>query len=199
MQRMKVLLACLALAAAAVASADDKPASPAPDQKAMMEAWAKFATPGPGHKALEPLVGTWNAKITTWMAPGAAPIVSEGVSENSWVLGGRYLQQKNEGSFMGQPYSGLGYTAYDNYKKQYLATWMDNMGTSILSMAGTADGAGKIVTLEGKMDDFIGGRELTVKSTLKIVDDDHNTYEMWSPGPDGKPYKMMEIEYSRKK
>jgi uncharacterized protein DUF1579 len=199
MHRTKVLIACFAMAAAGVAAADDKPAAPAPDHKAMMEAWTKFATPGPGHKALEPLVGTWNAKVTSWMAPGAAPIVSDGVSENSWILGGRYLQQKHEGSFMGQPFSGLGYTAYDNYKKQYLATWMDNMGTSILSMAGTADDSGKTLTMEGKMDDFLTGRELTVKSTLRILDGDHDVYEMWSPGPDGKMFKMMEIDYTRKK
>ena len=201
MHRMKVTIACLALAAAALAAADDKPAAPgaATDQKALMEAWMKFATPGPGHKALQPMVGTWNAKVMTWMAPGTAPIVNDAVSEMTWVLGGRYLQQKNEGTFMGQPYSGLGYMAYDNYKKQYLVSWMDNVGTSIFSMAGSADDAGKVFSLEGKMDDFMTGRELTVKSTWKVVDDDHNVYEMWSPGPDGKMFKMMEIDYSRKK
>lgn len=200
MHRRSIVLGSLVLMTAAFAAAGDNPApAAAPDQKAMMDAWMKFATPGPGHKALEPLVGTWNAKVTSWMSPGSAPVSSEGVSETAWVLGGRYLQQKHEGSFMGQPFSGLGYTAYDNYKKQYLATWMDNMGTSILSMAGTADAAGKVLSMEGKMDDFVGGRELTVRSTLRIVDADHNVYEMWSPGPDGKMFKMMEIDYTRKK
>jgi len=200
MKRTRVLIASLAVLTASIAAADDK-AAPAggPDQKALMEAWMKFATPGPGHKALQPLVGTWNVKVTTWMAPGTAPITSDGVSEVAWVLGGRYLEQKNEGSFMGQPYSGIGYTAYDNYKKQYLGTWMDNVGTSILSMSGTADSSGKVVTMEGKMDDFITGKVLAIRSTLRILDDDHNVYEMFSPGPDGKEYRMMQIDYTRKK
>lgn len=199
MRRTKIGIA-LACLAAAVAAADEKAApAPPPDQKAMMEAWAKFATPGPAHKALQPLVGTWNAKITSWMAPGSAPVTSDGTSEIAWVLGGRYLQQKHEGSFLGQPFSGLGYTAYDNYKKQYLGTWMDNMGTSILSMAGTADASGKVLAMEGKMDDFVTGRVLAIRSTLRILDEDHNVYEMFAPGPDGKEYKMMEIDYSRKK
>ena len=200
MRRNKVLIASLAVLTAALAAADEKPApAGTPDQKAMMEAWAKFATPGPGHRALQPLVGTWNAKITSWMAPGSAPIVSDGISEIGWVLGGRYLEQKHEGSFLGQPFSGIGYTGYDNYKKQYLGTWMDNMGTSILSMAGTADAAGKIIAMEGKMDDFVTGRVLAIRSTLRILDDDHNVYEMFAPGPDGKEYKMMQIDYTRKK
>jgi len=200
MNRTRVLLAIFTVLAASIAAAEEKAAPPgAPDQKAMMEAWMKFATPGPAHKALQPLVGTWNARITSWMAPGTAPITSDGVSEIAWVLGGRYLEQKHEGTFMGQPFSGIGYTAYDNYKKQYLGTWIDNMGTSILSMAGTADASGKIVSMDGKMDDFVTGRVLAVRSTLRILDDDHNVYEMFAPGPDGKEFKMMQIDYSRKR
>jgi hypothetical protein len=199
MNRTRILIASLAVLTSSLAVAEDKAAPPGMDQKAMMEAWMKFATPGPAHKALQPLVGTWNVKITTWMAPGTPPISSEGVSEVAWVLGGRYLEQKNEGSFMGQPYSGIGYTAYDNYKKQYLGTWMDNVGTSILSMSGTADPSGKIVSMDGKMDDFMTGKVLAIRSTLRILDDDHNVYEMFSPGPDGKEYRMMQIDYTRKK
>ena len=198
--RRRIPWIAFAVMTAAIAVADEKAPPPGtPDQKAMMEAWMKFATPGEGHKALEPLVGSWNAKITSWMAPGSAPITSDGTSEIAWVLGGRYLQQKHEGTFLGQPFSGIGYTAYDNYKKQYLGTWMDNMGTSILSMAGTADPTGKTLAMEGKMDDFLTGRVMAIRSTLRIVDGAHNVYEMWAPGPDGKEYKMMEIDYTRKK
>jgi len=45
--------------------------APAMDEKAMMEAWTKVATPGEAHKWLETMVGTWGAKITMWMTPGA--------------------------------------------------------------------------------------------------------------------------------
>jgi hypothetical protein len=38
-----------------------------------------------------------------------------------------------------------------------------------------------------------------VTATVRIEDADHHTYEMWSPGPDGKPMKMLEVRYSRKK
>jgi len=45
------------------------------------------------------VVGTWGAKITTWMSPGAPPQESTGTSENKWVLGGRFVQQSHEGNF----------------------------------------------------------------------------------------------------
>src|SRR3989442_441387 len=91
----------LALGAENRVAADEakKPANPAKtsdqaaptDEKAMMEAWAKVATPGEAHKWLEPVVGTWDAKITMWMTPGAPPQESTGTSENKWVLGGRFV------------------------------------------------------------------------------------------------------------
>jgi len=202
MKRTLLAIVGLALALAPrVVGAGETPAAsaPPPDEKAMMEKWAKFATPGPGHQALQPLVGTWSAKITTWMAPGTAPAISEGVSENRWILGGRYLEQKYEGKVMGQTVSGLGYTAYDNFRKQYLGAWMDTMGTSILTMSGSADPSGKIVSMDGKMDDLFTGKPATIQSKLRIVDEDHNAWEMWAPAPDGKVFKTMEIEYTRRK
>jgi hypothetical protein len=87
------------------------------DEKAAMEMMMKLATPGEGHRKLEVLVGNWNAKNTMWMDPSKEPTVSEGVSEHKWVLGGRFLEQRFEGKFMNMPFSGLGYTGYDNYKK----------------------------------------------------------------------------------
>jgi uncharacterized protein DUF1579 len=202
MKRRHFAIACLiGVVASRVGVADDAKTVPAapPDEKAMMEGWARLATPGPGHQALQPLVGNWDAKITTWMAPGAPATISEGVSENRWILGGRYLEQKYDGKVMGQTVSGLGYTAYDNFRKQYLGAWMDTMGTSILEMSGSADPSGKIVSMEGKIDDFMSGKPVSVQSKVRILDDDHNTWEMWSPAPDGKMFKTMEIEYSRRK
>ena len=49
-----------------------------PEQQAMMDAWKKFATPGEGQKALSSMVGTFNTKVTFWMAPGAPPQTSTG-------------------------------------------------------------------------------------------------------------------------
>lgn len=173
--------------------------SPAMDEKAAMEMMQKLATPGEGHKKLDALVGTWTAKNTMWMAPGQPPAVSEGTAEQKWVLGGRFLEQRFEGTFMNMPFSGLGYTGYDNYKKRYVATWMDSGGTSILNTTGTFDTAGKILTSRGTIDDFTTGKVATVREKMTMVSKDEVLFEMFGPGPDGKDYRMMEIRYVRKK
>src|SRR5688572_16628628 len=62
--------------------------------QAAMEAMAKAGTPGEPHKKLDAFVGTWNTKITMWMAPNAPPMTSTGTSENRWAMAGRYLEQR---------------------------------------------------------------------------------------------------------
>ena len=58
---------------------------------------------------------------------------------------------------MGQPYSGIGITAYDNLRKRYISTWIDSMGTGIFTMEGTANTDGKTITLKGTHDEPGGG------------------------------------------
>jgi hypothetical protein len=184
-------------AAAVVCLVTVSPVTAQQDEKAMMEAYMKAGAVGPEHKWLEATTGTFEAKVTSWMAPGAPPMESTGMSESRSVLGGRWVEQKFTGKFMDQPFEGLGYVGYDNLKKQFVSTWQDNMSTAIMVMMGTRNG--DTVTLTGKMDDPVTGKATDYKAAFKVVDKDHHTYEMWGPGPDGKQFKNMEIHYMRKK
>lgn len=199
---MRVCVALLSLATAAALFAADKPKSqpPAPSaqEKAAMEMMAKAAAVGPEHKKLEPMAGTFTTTVTSWMAPGKPPAVSKGTSTNTFILGGRFLQQTFEGNFMGQPFHGLGYTGYDNIKKKYVGSWMDSMSTGMMLSSGSMDGANSW-KFTGTMGDPMSGKDSPVEEKVTVVDKDHHTFEMWSPGPDGKMFKVMEIKYARKK
>ncbi|MBZ5536420.1 MAG: DUF1579 domain-containing protein [Acidobacteriia bacterium] len=173
-------------------------AKPAMDEKAAMAMMEKLATPSEGHKKLDLMVGTWHAKNTMWMDPSKPPVVSEGTSEHKWILGGRFLEQRFEGTFMNMPFSGIGYTGYDNYKKKYVSVWMDSAATSIMNMTGSFDASGKILTTTGKMDDFTTGKTMTVREKMTLTGKDEILFEMWGPDPTGKEYRMMEIQYTRK-
>lgn len=184
------------------ATAAAKPAkAPAhmPSQEEMMKAWMAAATPGEAHKKLEPFVGSFTVKTKMWMDPSKPPEETAGTSENKWVLGGRFIEQRVEGTAMGQPFSGIGLTGYDNYKKKYVGSWTDSMGTMIMTSTGTADASGKKFTFWSTMDDVVMKKTMKIKSQASIVDDDHHTYEMWGPGPDGKMFKTLEVQYTRKK
>jgi len=169
------------------------------EEKAAMEAMMKAMTPGDAHKLLDGMAGTWDAKVTMWMAPGQEPTVSTGTSENSWVLGNREMMEKFSGTFMGMPFSGIGYTGYDNIKKQYWGTWMDSMSTGMMMSTGSTADNGKTWKFNSSMPDPMTGKDAPVEEKITVTDKDHHTMEMWTPGPDGRTFKMMEITYTRKK
>lgn len=197
--RSRILAATLVAACTAtLAFAEDPKPKAAPGQ-AEMEAMMKAATPGDAHKKLNAMAGTFNADVKMWMQPGAPPAGGAGVAENSWALDGRFLEQHFTGNFMGMPFTGMGFTGYDNIKKKYVGAWMDTMTTSMMISSGTANADGKSYTFTSTMDDPMTGKSSPVKETVTIVDDDHHTLEMWGAAPDGKMFKMMEIAYTRKK
>ena len=130
--------------------AKDKKPEKQMDPQAMMEMYAKLATPGEPHKLFASLAGSWTTKTKEWMEPGKPPTESTGSAEMKMVLDGRFLQQEFTGQMMGQPFSGIGIDAYDNLRKKYVTTWMDTMGTGIFMMEGTASADGKTITLKGR-------------------------------------------------
>jgi hypothetical protein len=199
--RCRILVATILVSftATLAIAADDPKAKAAAQQQAEMEAMMKAATPGDAHKKLGAMVGTFNTDVKMWMAPGTPPTGGTGVAENSWALDGRFLEQRFTGTFMGMPFHGIGYTGYDNIKKHYIGSWMDNMTTSMMVSEGTPDATGKSITFTSTMDDPMTGKSSEIKETVTVVDNDHHTLEMWGAGPDGKMFKMMEIAYSRKK
>jgi hypothetical protein len=122
---------------------------------------------------------------------------STGVAEMKMLLDGRFLQQELTGDMMGQPYSGIGITAYDNLRNRYVSTWIDSMGTGIFTMEGTANTDGKTITLKGTHDEP-GGGHMTHRAVWKVVDSNTQTFDMYGTHRGGKEMKMLEITYTRK-
>jgi hypothetical protein len=199
--KVKTLVAgaLVALYAVSALAQHDHAAKKPEMDPAMMAAMQAAGTPGDAHKKLDGMVGTWDAKVKMWMIPGEDPITSSGTSENKWIMGGRYVEERFAGNFAGQPFEGVGYTGYDNVKKQYWGTWVDSMSTGMMSSTGSMAADGKSWNFTATMADPMTGKDSTSDEKITIIDADHHTMEMWSPGPDGTKYKMMEIAYSRKK
>lgn len=188
---------------ATVASADEKPKEQPwveVDSATQMKNWMEYATIGEPHKMLAKSNGTWNGEVTMWMAPGTPPMTSTATMTNKMIMDGRYQVSETKGNMMGQPFNGIGTTGYDNHKKVYMATWIDNLGTGMLKMEGPWDEATKSITLTGKMIDPMTGRECDFKEVYKMIDDNNQLMEMYGPDPKtGKQFKTMEIKLTRKK
>ena len=180
---------------APAAKADDKAAA---DKAAMMEKMKVIMSPGEAHKALEPLAGKWTYTSKMWMAPGAPAEETSGDAENTLIYGGRFLKQEVKGTWMNQPFEGVGYTGYDNIRAQYESVWLDSMATSMMSTSGQFDSFKKVLTQSGANScPVTGEKDRKGHSEWTVIDNDHNTYSLYMAGPDGKEVKMMEITYVR--
>ena len=78
-----------------------------------------------------------------------------------------------------------------------VSTWMDSMGTGIFHMEGKAGRDAKRITLTGRYDDPLQG-PMKLRAVTKLVDRDHEVFEMYGAAKTGKETKMLEIVYTRK-
>ena len=161
-----------------------------------MKKWMDFMTPGDMHKMLAAHDGKWKEEVTMWMAPGQEPMKSEAMVENTMILGGRYQQSISTGNFGGMPFEGRMVLGYDNIKKVFVSTWIDNMGTGLIYMEGPYDAAKKTITITGMETDPMTGKEIKARQVMKYVDDNTEIIEMYVM-QNGKEFKNMEIKLTR--
>ena len=170
------------------------------DSATMTKNRMAYSTPGDMHKMIKSWDGSWTGEVTSWYAPGTPPQKSKSTAVNKTIMGGRYQVSNFTGKMMGMPFEGMGTLAYDNAKKVFISTWIDNMGTGLMKMEGPWDEATKSMILTGRcVDPGSGtGKEMTLREVFKVIDDKTQMMTMYGPGPDGNEYKMMEIKMTKK-
>jgi hypothetical protein len=180
--------------------AQEKPKEPAapPMGGPEMEAMMKAMQPGENHKHLAWFAGDWTFTQKMWMDPSQPPAESSGTMKGEMILGGRYVQTQWQGNMMGMPFEGRSTEGYDNLKKEYVSSWVDNMSTGIMHSTGTCEEGGKKCTSKGDFIDPMTGKPSYMRSAVTWMDQNNFKMEMYGPGPDGKEYKMMEFSVKRK-
>jgi hypothetical protein len=175
---------------------DQGPAVPHMDP-ALMEKMMKYAAPGEHHEMLAEVAGTYGVACKMFMGPDAPPMSMQATAESQAILGGRFLRESFEGDMMGQPFEGQLMLGYNNLDQQYFAIWMDTWGTGFSLAQGKAAADGTL-ELRGQMRDALTPAGRPYRHVVKRKDKDHYTVELWDTMPDGKEWKTMEMEYSRK-
>lgn len=170
------------------------------DSAVMMKNWENYMTPSAAHKVMASWDGSWQGDVSMWQTADAAPQKSKSTTVNKMIMGGRYQQSMHTGNMMGMPFEGMSTMGYDNAKKTFTSTWIDNMGTGTMILEGPWDEASKTLTLTGKVIDPSAGnaKEMTVRETYKVIDDNNHLMEMYCNGMDGKEFKTMEIKFTKK-
>ena len=177
-----------------------------PNAADMMKQMMEMSKLNENHKLLTDLDGNWNYTIKFWMNPdpNAPPQQSKGTASRKSVMGGRYVMMDvsgkmqmpgEDGKMKDMQFKGMGIEGYDNVKKKFVASWIDNMGTGIQFSDGTYDPATKTFTYTSEMEP-VPGMKMPVREVIKVADNNHMALE-WYENHGGQEKKTMEINYTR--
>lgn len=154
---------------------------------------AQEVTPGPQHKKLAELEGTWNLSIKS---DGGD---STGKSVYKMECGGLWLTSDFQSDFGGMKFQGKGMDGYDPAKKKYVSVWVDSLATAPMLFEGDFDAKGEKLTMTCKSTMPGGTAPATWRSVTTIIDKDKHTFEMYLKPEGGQEQKMMTVQYVRAK
>jgi uncharacterized protein DUF1579 len=155
------------------------------------------AAPGAIHKNLANMAGEYTTVTKFYMQAGTPAAESTGTARITSVLDGRFLNEEDTGTFMGQPMKSLRILGYNNASKRYEAVWTYTMSTAMMTLGGESPDGGKTIKLTGTFDDVGAKRNLDV--VIRLMDDSHFEVSLVGKMPDGSPGPTMVTTYARKK
>jgi hypothetical protein len=191
--------------AALTSSAATTSAQPsAEEMKKMMEQMMELGKTGENHKLLAGMAGNWNYTVTMWMDPKGKPQESKGTATRKAIMDGRFFVAEHSGKFQmpgadgkmkDMNFKGMALEGYDNVKKKFVSSWIDNMGTMILNSEGTYDDSSKTFTYTANCE-MMPGMQVKIRETIKVTDNDHHLFEWYEDRGQGEA-KTMQIAYTR--
>lgn len=163
-----------------------------------MKAYMDYLTPGPFHKHLAQSEGNWDYQMKIFAEPGKEPASEKGTAKGEMILGGRYLQMTHNGTAWGMPFEAIQIFGFDNVKQEFLAYWIDNMGTGFTVSSGKMDFNKGYLEMFGSFVDAAMKKDVNFRCALKSSDIDHFSIQMYVTR-DGVENILWDTAYTRKK
>lgn len=173
-----------------------------PDQdeiQAMMEQAKRFTEPGENHKFLNRFIGKWDVE-TQFVIDGKKTPPEKGTCEYTWLMEGRWITSKVEGTMMGRPAKGFMVMGYDNFKQSFVSTSVTNLDTSMLRAEGDLTSDGNTLVSYGTMNEYLTGEhDKMVKYVWRFEDEDTFVLEVHDLRIGGDDTMVVEETFRRQK
>lgn len=152
------------------------------------------------HEQLSYFLGDWDVEIELVM-PGAPSQKSSASAKTEWVIEGRWLGEKLDGTMFGSPYQSFALRGFDSYAKNHVSATVQTMDSSLNVARGVVvDPEGKVTAMYGTLDEYITD-ELgkPFKAVTRKQDADRFTLEIWDLGIGADGAKVLEFRYKRRR
>ncbi len=192
--RVSLMLAT-GIAAAGAALVLAEPPTSAPADPA-----AKSIAKGTPMDLLKSWEGVWDAEITFWFTPDAAPVKTTAVLSAELVLGGKYLQQKLEGGDLGPgtpKWSSMSLLGYNPFSKEYECTRFASTVPAMMPLRGAIGADARRLELTGSYP-FMGGKA-TARDVIILEGSDAQRIESYMSFGGSPEFKGAEIVLKRRK
>jgi hypothetical protein len=148
------------------------------------------------HALLKAFEGEWSTESEVKPDPNSPPMIFKGTSTGR-SLGGFWSVLEHKAEIMGMPWSGVMNLGYDAASKTYVGTWFDSFNAHQWKLEGSADAAGKVLTLDtegpccqtGKIEKFRETFEIRGKDRL-LFTSSKSVNGAWTP--------VLKVTYTRK-
>jgi hypothetical protein len=120
-------------------------------------------------------VGEWETSTSVLGLPK-----EKGTATFKMILGGRFLDGISTGTIAGVPYVSRTTIGFDNFKKLFCSTFIDDLGTSMRFAEGSLDESGTILSLTGTIDHWMKGEnDKPCLYRFKSIDASHFSFEFF--------------------
>jgi hypothetical protein len=168
-------------------------------QEDIQKAMDNYSKPSSAHKRLAAEVGYWTADVKQWFDTSSKPIITPAQYNVQMILGGLYQEMNYTSTIMGKPFIGKSILGYNNARKEYEMTWIDNMSSGATRMTGFYDEGTNSYHFRGTQPDPVTGQPVEVRQDTEIKSANNYLVTMYMTMPDGKEMKVMEADFKRGK
>ncbi|RJL27064.1 DUF1579 family protein [Bailinhaonella thermotolerans] len=209
MPKRPSLLAASAAAVLALTGAPGASATVAAAAPPARAASQNVLEPGPFHRRLDPLVGTWKAvKYNYLLGRDGEPVVSRDLTVRTrWIAetGGRFLREESEGTLGGNRYYRLGVLGFSGIDRRYEWTTFDSVTPTSMTYRGPALAEGAdVLTLPGSFTDpgVLGpehaGRTIPMRTVITIRPGGRHTFDLYFTPPGQAERLVDRVVYLRR-
>ena len=177
--------------------------------QAAAPAWLTRGLPGPGHRALEPLIGKWHVHMyihgTFGRDPNAPPLESDDLTcVREWVASGRYIEDTTKGTAAGGEYWRRGWLGYSTMDERYEWVTIDAVNSTMMRYEGKR-GAGVtmpidmvgVFTDQGVAGEAAVGKSVPMRTVIRIENEDRHVFELYFTPPGKKEVLATRAVYTR--
>ena len=156
----------------------------------LIQKWRTIQSPGINHDIFKQMSGEWNVQLV--FHGGGKRWESECKAKNELIHGGRFLIENVTGEIYApdafgemktEAYSSTRIIGYDNYKKAYCGSFIENQNSYMLNFTGRKPirSESKIIEFFGLSDEpMLGINDTTMKYALEITDSNRYIWNVYA-------------------